>query len=118
MQCSTFPTTPQRQSLKRGWQTRCWLFGPGYAQINPLPYAGQKKLICSSHGPGNIDAFLTREINWFLASPGGWYIFNTHGLDDEGWGPLSSACLNSLLARLKAIDTVEVVPTGRALVGL
>ncbi len=90
-------------------------FRTGYAQINPLPHAGQQRLICSSHGPGNIDDFLTREIRRFLASPGGWLIFNTHGLDDEGWGPLSSSCLDELLSELTAIESALVIPTGHAL---
>ncbi len=93
-------------------------FRTGYAPINPAPHAGQTRLTCTSHGPGNIDRHLTNEIDNFLALPSGWLIYNTHGLDDEGWGPLSATVLDQLLARLTAIDTVEVIPTGRALAAL
>ena len=36
-------------------------------------------------------------------------------LDDEGWGPMRASFLERLLDRLLAIDTVEIVPVGRAL---
>jgi hypothetical protein len=42
-------------------------------------------------------------------------IFNTHGLDEEGWGPIGTAYLEGLLERLLAMDTVEILPAGRAL---
>ena len=42
-------------------------------------------------------------------------IFNTHGLDDEGWGPIRASYLERLLERLLAVDTVEFLPVGKAL---
>lgn len=42
-------------------------------------------------------------------------IFNTHGLDAEGWGPIRARFLERLLERLLAIETVEILPAGRAL---
>lgn len=110
-----FPYNASSLAIEEWLADQVKAFRTGYAQINPLPHAGQKKLICSSHGPGNIDAFLTREIDRFLASTGGWLIFNAHGLDDEGWGPLSSSCLDGLLAKLTALESVLVIPTGQAL---
>ena len=111
-----FPYNASNPAIEEWLAVQVKAFRTGYAQINALPHVGQKKLICSSHGPGNIDAFLTKEINRFLASPGGWLIFNAHGLDEEGWGPLSASHLDSLLLELKAIENVLVIPTGRALV--
>ncbi|MDE2730095.1 MAG: polysaccharide deacetylase family protein [Bacteroidota bacterium] len=113
-----FPYNASTPELEAWLGDQVLAFRTGYAQINPLPHAGQKKLICSSHGPGNVDSFLTGEIDLFLASRGGWYIFNAHGLDDEGWGPMSSSYLDSLLTRLTSLEHVEVVPAGRALAGL
>ena len=81
--------------------------GPAY---NPLPDINTKKLTCISYGPDNIDLFLEKTINEFLDGPSGWYIFNTHGLDDEGWGPLSSGLLDELLDRLSNIKKVAVLP--------
>ena len=56
-----------------------------------------------------------REIEKLLGRASGWLIFNTHGLDEEGWGPIRSSYLEHLLERLLAIDTVEIVPAGKAL---
>lgn len=82
--------------------------------MNPLPYTGQVKLTCTSHGPENIDKHLSDTINSFLDGPSGWLIY-THGLDNEGWGPMSSSFLDELLDRLINNGTVEVLPAGKAL---
>ena len=59
-------------------------FRTGGPAINALPHRGQSKLTCTSFGPENIDAHLIGEIDKLLAQPSGWFIYNTHGLDDEG----------------------------------
>ncbi|MXW82319.1 MAG: polysaccharide deacetylase family protein [Rhodothermaceae bacterium] len=110
-----FPYNASNPDIEEWLADQVRAFRTGYAQINALPHAGQKKLICSSHGPGNIDAFLSEEIDRFIASPGGWLIINAHGLDGEGWGPLSASHLDGLLFELKAIEKVLVIPSGRAL---
>jgi len=51
----------------------------------------------------------------FLKTDGGWLILNLHGLDEEGWGPISAAYLDKLLQRLSRIDQLAVLPTGAAL---
>lgn len=81
--------------------------------VNPLP--PKRRASCVSFGPGNCDAVVGGEIDKFLASPGGWFVFNTHGLDEEGWGPMSSAFLTSLLSRLSKLNHVEVLPVGAVL---
>jgi hypothetical protein len=50
-----------------------------------------------------------------LARESGWLIFNTHGLDEEGWGPIRASYLEGLLERLLAVNSVEILPVGRAL---
>jgi hypothetical protein len=50
-----------------------------------------------------------------LSKDSGWLIFNTHGLDDEGWGPLRATYLERILERLLAIESVEILPAGTAL---
>ena len=67
---------------------------------------------CRSYGPDNIDAWLENQVDTFLASEGGWLILNLHGLDNEGWGPVSGFYLKELLQRLVKIDTLELAPTG------
>ena len=75
----------------------------------------QFRLTCTSKGPENIDKHLEQTISNFLKLPSGWLIYNTHGLDDEGWGPLSSSHLDELLSRLVEMDHVAVLPVGKAL---
>jgi len=83
--------------------------------VNDLPYKGQKKLTCISAGPENIDQFFENQLQLFLSEPQGWFIFNAHGLDGEGWGPLSSAYLDELLDRLISMEQVGILPVGKAL---
>lgn len=87
----------------------------GGGAINPLPHKGQVKLTCTSFGPGNCEHAIDREIEKLLAGESGWLIFNTHGLDGEGWGPIKATYLDRLLDRLSAIESVDVLPAGRAL---
>ena len=82
---------------------------------DPVNSLGARRITCWSDGPGNCDAFLTRLVDRFLVSSGGWLVFNAHGLDDEGWGPLSNACLDRLLAELTRQENVAVLTTAAAL---
>jgi peptidoglycan/xylan/chitin deacetylase (PgdA/CDA1 family) len=90
-------------------------FRTGGDAINALPHAGQVKLTTSAHGPENCEWHLDEQINKLLAQPSGWLIYNVHGLDDEGWGPIRAAYLESLLERLSKVDDVSILPVGRAL---
>ena len=62
-----------------------------------------------------IEKTLDREIDGLLARESGWMIFNTHGLDEEGWGPIRATYLDRLLDRLTKIESVELLPAARAL---
>jgi peptidoglycan/xylan/chitin deacetylase (PgdA/CDA1 family) len=85
----------------------------GDSAINPIPITpGPVRLGCWSFGPDNADKWVDEQVNNFLASSGGWLILNLHGLDDEGWGPVSSIYLNNLLKRLVKIDILEILPAG------
>ncbi len=95
--------------------TQVMAFRTGGPVFNLLPVKGTKKLTCISHGPENIDQHLGQTIDEFLSGPDGWFIYNTHGLDDEGWGPVSSGFLDELLDKLTKIKTVKVLPAGRVL---
>jgi peptidoglycan/xylan/chitin deacetylase (PgdA/CDA1 family) len=102
-------------------EIEAWLVGQVKAfrtsgpAVNPLPHRGQSKLTCTSSGPDNIDAHLNGEVDKLLAQPAGWLIYNAHGLDAEGWGPLSASALDKLLARLVEIPSVGILPAGKAL---
>ena len=95
--------------------TRVWAFRTGGGAVNLFPFAGMKKLTCTSYGPDNIDKHLEETISDFLAGPSGWLIYNTHGLDDEGWGPVSSSFLDELLDRLTRMNHVGLFPVAPAL---
>jgi peptidoglycan/xylan/chitin deacetylase (PgdA/CDA1 family) len=91
----------------------------GDTPVNPIPRRRVPVRIgCFSHGPDRCDQFLSDEIEKFLASPGGWFVFNTHGLNDEGWGPLGSDTLRALLRRLVGLPQVEVLPAGAVVLRL
>ena len=95
--------------------TQVRAFRTGGGAINRLPHKGQVKLTCSGFGPGNCEKAIDREIERLLSKDFGWLIFNTHGLDDEGWGPIRATYLERLLEWLVAIESVEILPAGKAL---
>lgn len=70
---------------------------------------------CRTFGPKNIDQWVKKQVNQFLNTDGGWLILNVHGLDTEGWGPMSTSFLRKLLKRLAKIENLEVLPTGYVL---
>jgi peptidoglycan/xylan/chitin deacetylase (PgdA/CDA1 family) len=110
-----FPFNASTPELEEWLPAQVKAFRTGGPSINELPHKGQTKLTCSAYGPENGEKYLDEEIDKLLAKPSGWLIVNTHGLDDEGWGPISADYLDKLLARLTAIKTVKIVPAGKAL---
>ena len=105
-------STPELEKWLAG---RVRAFRTGGPAINPWPHAKQTRLTCTSFGPGNCEHAIDQEIDKLLARETGWLIFNTHGLDKEGWGPIRATYLDRLLGRLKAMDSVAVLPAGSAL---
>ncbi len=68
-----------------------------------------------TNGPNNNDQYLEDTVDDFLEGPGGWLVINLHGLDNEGWGPISTTCLDRLLKRLITIDKLSVQPAGEVI---
>jgi peptidoglycan/xylan/chitin deacetylase (PgdA/CDA1 family) len=83
--------------------------------IMPLPQPGQTKITCTGFGPESCDERVEALVDELLAGPPGWLCCNVHGLDDEGWGPLTTATLERLLDRLVERDDTRVLPAGAAL---
>ena len=83
--------------------------------INPIPGSNTRKVTTGGWGPDNAEKHVDETVEKLLAQPEGWMVYNLHGLDEEGWGPIRPAYLEKLLARLRAIESVRIVPTGRAL---
>jgi peptidoglycan/xylan/chitin deacetylase (PgdA/CDA1 family) len=86
--------------------------------LNPLPGPTTVKISTGGWGPDNAEKHLEETLKKLLARPSGWMVYNLHGLDEEGWGPIRAEYLEKLLARLRMIDSIRVVPTARALVQL
>jgi len=110
-----FPYNASSPELEEWLITQVRAFRTSGNAINPLPHKETVKLTTSSFGPGNIDQDLRSKIDALLSKPSGWLIYNTHGLDDEGWGPLSSDVLDDLLKELTSIQTVAVLPAGKVI---
>ncbi len=110
-----FPHNASTPELESWLSTQVRAFRTAGGGINPLPYRGMIKLTTTGSGPENCEEHLDREIDALLSQPAGWLIYNTHALDDQGWGPIRASYLESLLPRLFAIETVRVLPTAAAL---
>lgn len=85
-------------------------------RVNMIPRGSKPVALgCWSRGPDMCNSYVEEEVNTFLAGTGGWLIINLHGLDDEGWGPVSTGYLDGLLKRLVRVDYLDVLPTGEVL---
>jgi peptidoglycan/xylan/chitin deacetylase (PgdA/CDA1 family) len=83
--------------------------------INPLPSNDTVAIGTCGFGPGNCEENLDHCIETLLAMPEGWLVYNTHGLDGEGWGPIGAGYLDRLLERLLQIESVNILPTAKTL---
>lgn len=83
--------------------------------INPLPTRATRVVRTTGFGPGSTDADLLACVEELLKRPEGWLVYNLHGLDGEGWGPLSSETLRRVLDRLLKIPTVRILPVAEAI---
>lgn len=86
--------------------------------INSFPSKGDNKparMACWFYGPDIGDDHIDKEINAFLQSEGGWMIVNLHGLDDEGWGPVSTKYYDGLVKRLVEVPHLDLLPVGEVI---
>jgi peptidoglycan/xylan/chitin deacetylase (PgdA/CDA1 family) len=113
-----FPFNSSTEELEEWLKDKVLAFRTAGNAINKLPHKRQKKLTCISAGPDNIDLYFEEQLQKFLSEPKGWFIFNAHGLDGEGWGPMNSSYLDELLDRLLGMKHVSILPVGRALLSL
>jgi peptidoglycan/xylan/chitin deacetylase (PgdA/CDA1 family) len=90
-------------------------FRTGGPSHNPLPHARTFRITCSADGGGNCEARLDKRLKEFLRHREGWFNYNTHGLDKEGWGPVRASYLEKLLRRLKKTPGVKIWSTTQAL---
>jgi len=83
--------------------------------LNPVPGPNTVKVTTGGWGPDNAEKDVDESVEKLLAQPTGWMVYNLHGLDEEGWGPIRPSYLEKLLGRLRERDSVRILPTGRAL---
>jgi len=110
-----FPYNSSTPELEEWLPTVVSAFRTGGGGFNPLPHHGMTKLTTTGFGPDNCEAHLDKQIEELLSTSSGWLIYNTHGLNEEGWGPIRASYLENLLKRLTLLETVTVLPTGKAL---
>ena len=77
--------------------------------INPYPTGKTRRLGNAAFGPGNGDTYLEGLVEEWLKAPAGWLVYNTHGFDEEGWGPVTPACVRRLYAKLLKLPHVRIV---------
>jgi len=103
-------STPELEAwlggVVRGFRTA----GPA---INPLPVRGQVRITTS--GWEDAEPWFERTLRQLLAMDDGWLVYNAHGLDGEGWGPLRSAFLESVLEDLLTRGDVHLLPAREVL---
>jgi hypothetical protein len=109
-----FPFNASTPEVESWIGNRVLAFRTAGELVNPMPDKRRKRLTCISQGPDNIDDFFLDRVDQFLGSAGGWFIFNAHGLDGEGWGPMSAVVLDEILARLVEMKHVAILPVGKA----
>jgi hypothetical protein len=83
-------------------------FRTGGPVINPLPKPNTVKL--TNGGWADAEEQLDRCFAEFLPLAEGWMIYNTHGLDGEGWGPLRSDYLERFLEKVMRQKDVKILP--------
>ncbi len=110
-----FPYNQSSPELEEWLPTVFMAFRTTGGMINPLPAPGTCKVTTGGWGPDSAEKHVDGTVEKLLAQPQGWMVYNLHGLDEEGWGPISPGYLEKLLARLREIDSVRILPTGRAL---
>jgi peptidoglycan/xylan/chitin deacetylase (PgdA/CDA1 family) len=110
-----FPYNASTPELERWLPTVVRAFRTRGGAINPFPSRETCALTTASFGPENAEAHCDAAIAELLKRDSGWLIYNLHGLDSEGWGPVSESWLHATLERLLQINSVAILPAGRAL---
>jgi peptidoglycan/xylan/chitin deacetylase (PgdA/CDA1 family) len=117
-----FPYNTSTPELEAWLSEVVMAYRTGGGGINRMPCSGTRRLTCTAVAPKlaylgdeHSERHLDEQIRKLLSRPNGWLIYNTHGVDGEGYGPIGSLYLERLLERLIAIESVEVIPPGKAL---
>jgi peptidoglycan/xylan/chitin deacetylase (PgdA/CDA1 family) len=84
----------------------------GETAVNKIPDSSDPvRLSCWCYGrPTNCDDWIEKQVQQFLKQDGGWLILNLHGLENEGWAPISVKFLTGLMKRLAEVEHASVLP--------
>jgi len=110
-----FPYNQSSPELEKWLPSVVMAFRTTGGTINPLPSPDTVKVTTGGWGPDNAEGDVDETVEKLLAQTNGWMVYNLHGLDEEGWGPIRPSYLERLLSRLREIKSVRILPTGRAL---
>jgi peptidoglycan/xylan/chitin deacetylase (PgdA/CDA1 family) len=110
-----FPYNQSSPALEEWLPSVVMAFRTTGGEINPVPGANTVKVTTGGWGPDSAEKDVDACVERLLSQPAGWMVYNLHGLDQEGWGPVSPGYLENLLGRLRGIDSVRILPTARAL---
>jgi peptidoglycan/xylan/chitin deacetylase (PgdA/CDA1 family) len=110
-----FPYNQSSPALEEWLPSVVMAFRTTGGEINPVPGSHTVKITTGGWGPDSAEKDVNGCVERLLSQPSGWMVYNLHGLDEEGWGPVSPGYLERLLGRLREIDSVRILPTGRAL---
>jgi len=109
-----FPFNQSTPELEAWLPTVVRAFRTSGGGLNAVPSPATVKLTTTGWGPDNCEWHLTEQVELLMTEPEGWLVYNTHGLDDEGWGPIRASYLEMLLERLVHAG-VRVLPAARVL---
>jgi len=110
-----FPYNQSSPVLEEWLPSMVMAFRTTGGEINPIPGSNTVKVTTGGWGPDSAEKDVDSCVERLLAQPSGWMVYNLHGLDEEGWGPVSPGYLEKLLGKLREIDSVRILPTARTL---
>lgn len=104
-----FPYNASNNEIEKYVSGKFRAFRTGYDKvINAVPNRNTKMIF--GDGWPNVEEKIDRSIQELLKLENGWLVYNTHGLDGEGWEPISSEFLKKTLARLITYKYVKILP--------
>ena len=96
---------------------QCRAFRVGGEPMNPLPSRSLQRLGSVTSNSGVCDAEVSYWVNEWQNREPAWLLFSAHGLNQEGWGPMTPGGLQRILERVKKLPDAAIVTPSAALRG-
>lgn len=113
-----FPYNASTPELEAWLPSEVRAFRTGHGPtINDFPSSRTVKLttVGSNSGWEDAETALDQYLQYLFERPDGWLIYNVHGLDGEGWGPLRSEYLVRVLDKLLSRSDIQILPAKEVL---